>query len=158
MSDVDEQSDEQKVIQILQQGYIGSFRAIEKALSKIPASYGANWGSLSLLDQLSQQPNATVGELAKINHVSSGAISIRISDLLKQKLIRLEVNPNDRRRHTVKLTRKGQAVQTTQREEAGRVARLMLEKMDYERICQMHQSFSQLAQILTDTFSEQSKD
>ncbi|GKT03661.1 MarR family winged helix-turn-helix transcriptional regulator [Furfurilactobacillus sp. WILCCON 0119] len=137
-----------EVVELLQRGYLGSFRIIEKVLTTLPMKYGTNWASLCMLNQLAEDPNVSVNQLAELNHISTGAVSLRTRDLLSQGLIEIQIDKDDRRRRHLSITEAGRALQENQVKEARLTAELLLQQVSYDDVMRMQACFDDLSVIL----------
>ena len=142
---------QQMVVDMMTEGYLSSFRQIEKVLGKVSSKFGVGWSGLSILNQLATNQSANVSDLAEKNHVTKGAISIQISELMKAKLIEMDEDPNDRRRHIVKLTFKGQKVADHEVAQAKDMASQVLNNMGEAEMMRLHTDFAAFAHLLEDT-------
>lgn len=87
------------VITMMSEGYLASFRSIEKTLKRVAKKFGLGWSSLSILNQIASDASVTTADLIQQNHISKGAVSLQITELLNRNLIKISEDENDRRRH-----------------------------------------------------------
>ncbi|MYV05801.1 MULTISPECIES: MarR family transcriptional regulator [Furfurilactobacillus] len=149
---MDNQKEEQKlVVDMMTEGYLSSFRQIEKVLGRVSTTFGIGWSGLSILNQLATNPNVNVSDMAAKNHVTKGAISIQISELMKDGLIEMAEDPNDRRHHIIKLTKKGQKMADREVAQAKAMAAKVLNNMGEAEMMRLHTDFAAFAHLLEDT-------
>ncbi|MCF6160339.1 MarR family winged helix-turn-helix transcriptional regulator [Furfurilactobacillus milii] len=139
------------VITMMSEGYLASFRSIEKTLKRVAKKFGLGWSSLSILNQIASDASVTTADLIQQNHISKGAVSLQITELLNRNLIKISEDENDRRRHRLELTKRGEKVADRVHTQATEIAQRVLNEMPLTEMQRLHQNFATFAETLNST-------
>ncbi|HAT54406.1 MAG TPA: MarR family transcriptional regulator [Lactobacillus sp.] len=141
----------EQVITMMSEGYLASFRSIEKTLTHVANTFGMGWSALSILYQISNGTNLSTSDLTHTNNISKGAISLQLTELLNRNLIKIREDDHDRRRHILELTKRGQSLANRVRVQAGEIAQSVVNNMSLDEMQRLHTDFALFAQTLSDT-------
>lgn len=83
-------------------GYI--YRRLRKEAEKL----GIKWTTLTLLKDIELLGPVTQKQLAQENHLSGPTVSVLISEMIEEGLVKRTINPEDKRSSTLLLSKKGE--------------------------------------------------
>lgn len=147
-----------RVAKILADDYQTNFRAIEQMLKESVQEFGEGWGSISLLAQISNGQRQTMSDLAERNHITKGAISTQVTGMLSKGLVEVVADCDDRRRHYIHLTSKGEHLMQRVNDHTQFVARDVIKTMGMVGVKQLHNDFTTFTSTIVNSTHYYSND